>query len=58
MLTLFVGNDVVVVEVEIFADGALKRRNILEVLMFIIFVAGWDRQDLIRIIFFEVGVDE
>ena len=26
--------------------------------MFIIFVTGWDGQDLIGIVFFEIGVDE
>ena len=58
MLALLVGNYIVVMEVEIFADGALKRGNIFVVFVLIIFITGWNSQYLIGIIFFEVGVDE
>ena len=40
---LFIGEDVVVVEVKIFADGALKGRDVIFVGVFVIFLAGGDR---------------
>ena len=57
MTALLIGEDVVVVEVKVLADGALEGRNILYVLVVWGLLARRDGKGLVWIVLFEVRVD-
>ena len=58
MAAFLIGENVVVVEVEVLADGALEGRDILDIIVSGGLFARWDGEGLVRIVLFEMRVDQ
>lgn len=58
MTAFLIGEDVVVVEVEVLADGALEGRNILNVIVSGGLFARRDGEGLVRIVLLEMRIDQ